>query len=390
MTAADLPGLCGREGPDRPRGLYVHVPFCFHKCHYCDFYSIVDSRGREGAFVERLLEEIAASGPYLAECRIETVFVGGGTPTLLAPGLWERLLEALAGLPLLPLAEITVEANPETVTEELLAVLVAGGVNRLSIGAQSFDPAHLRTLDRRHDPANVRRSVCLARAAGLENLNLDLIFATPGQSLRSWEDDLSEALALRPDHLSCYALTYEPGTPLESRLRRGEVRRADEELEARMYLAAVERLGGEGFEHYEISNWTLPGRRCRHNLLYWSNASWWPLGPGAAGHVAGVRWKNAPRLGAYLETHGLPPVIDVEALDADGRVGETLMLGLRLVEGIPLAELEELLSRGRRGPRRRAAIAGAEAGGLLERAAGRLRLTRRGLLLTDSVVRDLL
>ena len=364
------------------------MPFCFHKCHYCDFYSLVDRRDRLGAFSERLRRELAVAVDFLGGA-VETVFFGGGTPTLLAPELWERLLADL-GVILAQGHELTVEANPETVTPRLVETLAAGGVNRMSLGAQSFDLRHLKTLERHHDPSSVLSSVRLARAAGIENLNLDLIFAIPGQTLEEWRADLASALALEPAHLSCYGLTFEPGTPMTARMHAGLIERADEALEAEMYEATIETLAAAGYEHYEISNWARPGRRCRHNLLYWTNASWWPLGPAASGHVAGVRWKNLPRLEAYLRSDGLPEITDVEVLDEDGQVGEVLMLGLRLIEGIERAGLERLLARGRRGDERAAAIDRHVAAGLLERTPSHLRLSRRGLLLADGVLADLL
>ena len=403
-TAADLPlgwprggGGDPSEAPEAPRtgpirvaAAYLHIPFCFHKCHYCDFYSIVDRKDRQAAFTGRLVEELSVAGPLVAG-PIESVFVGGGTPTLLAPALWRELGAAVGRhLPLAPGAEITVEANPETVTAEVVDVLVEAGVNRISIGAQSFDPGHLRTLERWHDPANVARSVALARAGGVEDVSLDLIFGIPGQALDDWSADLDAALALAPTHLSCYGLMYEPGTPLTTRLGRGEIERVDEDVEAAMYETTIERLAGAGFEHYEISNWARPGRRCRHNLAYWTNESWWPLGPGASGHVAGWRWKNVPRLADYLEHGPLPPITDAEHLDEDGRAGEELMLRLRLVEGVESGVLESLLERGGSGPARRAAIGRGLDDGLLERAHGRLRFSGRGLLLADSVIREIL
>ncbi len=372
-----------------PRSLYVHVPFCAHKCHYCDFYSIVDARDRQEAFTGRLIEELQASSPYL-HGPLETVFVGGGTPTLLAPEQWQSLLQAIAAVGLGDNCEFTVEANPETVTSELLDVLVSGGVNRLSLGAQSFDHRHLVTLERRHDPASVARSVRRARAAGLVDVNLDLIFAIPGQQLDDWRLDLERALELDPTHLSCYGLMYEPNTPLTARLRAGVITRADDELEAAMYELALDRLDEAGYEHYEISNWCRSGRACAHNLVYWTNGDWWPLGPSAAGHVGGVRWRNVPRLGEYLDVGPLPPVMDVERLDEDGRVGEQFMLGLRLREGLAGDRVEALLAQGHRGRARSRAIERFVHEQLLERAGGHLRLTRRGLMLADSVLAELL
>ena len=391
-TAADLPFGRGAGWGPGPTGLYIHVPFCLHKCHYCDFYSLVETgpQSRQPAFTDRLIEEIRAAGPWLGG-PLETIFVGGGTPTLLEPDLWARLLAAIrADLNLQPGCEFTVEANPDALSAELLEVLVAGGVNRLSMGAQSFDPALLKVLERTHNPDNVRRGVELARAAGITNFNLDLIFGIPGQLLEGWATDLDAVLALDPAHLSCYSLTYEPNTPLAAKLRRGTIRRVDEDVEAEMYEATIDRLAGAGFEHYEISNWALPGRACRHNLLYWRNGSWWPLGPGAAGHVDGVRWKNAPRLGDYLRIGPLPPITGQEQLDQDGRIGETLMMGLRLLEGIWLDRLGALLAVGDRGELRRLAVERHTAAGLLEQRDGRLRFTRAGLLLADTVLADLL
>ena len=391
-TAADLPFAPGAAGGPGPTGLYIHVPFCIHKCHYCDFYSLVETgpKSRRPAFTDRLIEEIQAAGPWLTG-PLETIFVGGGTPTLLEPDLWTRLLAAIRGdLNLQPDYEFTVEANPDTLSAELLEVLAAGGVNRLSMGAQSFDPALLKALERTHDPDNVPRGVEMARAAGITNFNLDLIFGIPGQTLEGWARDLETVLALEPAHLSCYNLTYEPNTPLAAKLRRGVIQRVDEDVEAAMYEATIDRLAGAGFEHYEISNWARPGRACRHNLLYWRNGSWWPLGPGAAGHVDGVRWKNAPRLGDYLRVRPLPPITRQEQLDQDGRIGEILMLGLRLLEGIGLDRLAALLAVGDRGELRRLAVERHTATGLLEQTDGRLRFTRAGLLLADTVLVDLL
>ena len=372
-----------------PQGIYCHVPFCFHKCHYCDFYSLVDRRDRQPMFVQRLTDEFHLAGRYLKR-PLRTVFFGGGTPTLLATEHWRTLLDAIGDNLLLAAdCEFTVEANPETVRPDLLEVLVGGGVNRLSIGAQSFHPASLKALERWHDPANVQRSVELARAAGIDNINIDLIFAIPGQSLDNWLADLDTALKLEPTHLSCYGLTYEPTTPLSAKVKSGMVKPAENELEAQMYEATIDRLAAAGFEHYEISNWARPDFRCRHNMMYWENENWWPFGPGAAGHIEGTRWRNAPRLDEYLTVKSWPPICDAERLDEDGRVGEELMLRLRLIDGIALDRLDELLTSGARGTERTATIQKHIDGGLLQRTSGRLRLTRSGLLLADVVLADL-
>ena len=240
-TAASAAEALAGTSP-RFEGLYVHVPFCFHKCHYCDFYSFVDAEDRQEAYVERLERELSALARWV-RAPLGTVFVGGGTPTLLRPPLLARALSAVRErLGTAPDAEWTVEANPETVGDEVAAVLAAAGVTRVSLGAQSFDPRHLRTLERWHDPASVGRAVACLRAAGIGRVSLDLIFGIPGQSAADWERDLDAALALGPDHLSCYGLTYEPNTAMTARLRRGEFEPCEDASEARMLEAACDRL----------------------------------------------------------------------------------------------------------------------------------------------------
>lgn len=317
------------------QALYIHVPFCFHKCHYCDFYSIVDTRDRQGAFTERLIAELAHHAPFAGP--LTSIFVGGGTPTLLRQDLWQRLLSALHEHYDLSQAEFAVECNPETASSELFDVLVRGGVNRLSIGAQSFNSAHLKTLERWHDPGNVARAIGLAQKAGIARQSVDLIFAIPGQTLAQWEADLKQAVMLGVEHLSCYALTYEPNTAMTARLRRGDFEPANEDLEADMMLRTVELLQDAGLDRYEVSNFARPGAECRHNLAYWRQEQWLAAGPSASGHVAGWRWKNAPRLDSYLgDEHaaGPPPAIDVEAPDPRRAIAERIMTGLRLREGL--------------------------------------------------------
>ena len=378
-----------REGA-RWRGAYIHVPFCAHKCHYCDFYSFVDTESRQGAFVERLEAEMRAVAEGFMRDPLETVFFGGGTPTMLEPPLLARMLSSVRSiLPLARDAEVTVEANPETVNPEMAEILASAGVRRVSMGCQSFEPRLLHALERRHRPEKVPEAVGMLRAAGVPQVNLDLIFGIPGSAVGDWRRDLDAALALGPDHVSAYGLVYEPNTPLHARMRRGDVTPVDEELEAQMYEHALDTLGAAGFERYEISNWSRPGMACRHNLIYWTGGDWWAFGPSGSAHGAGVRWKNVPRLGDWLASGPFAPVQDVERVDADGRVGERFMLELRLASGIAEDEVERMLSVGTRGTARRSAIARHEAGGLLERSAGRLRLSRRGLLLANAVVADL-
>lgn len=388
ISCSDVRAHLTPEDAGTAASLYMHVPFCVHKCHYCDFYSIVDSQDRQSVFVDRLIRELHASRDMFS-VPIRTIFVGGGTPTLLHPSLWQTLGDALhQSIQLADEYEFTIEANPETVTPELVRALVAVGVNRASIGAQSFNQAHLNMLERQHDPRNVQRSVEYFRAAGITNINLDLIFGIPGQSLSDWQHDLDCVLALQPTHMSCYGLTYEPNTAMTQRLKQGQFQRIDEALEADMYECTMHTLAAAGFEQYEISNWSQHGRRCQHNLAYWTNENWWAVGPSASGHMNGLRWKIVSRLGEYLEApapNDLPPIIDVERVDADSRAGEALMLRMRLLDGVPAARLEALLNDARR-----SAIARHTASGLLESDERGVRLTPRGLLLADSVLADLI
>jgi len=387
------------------RGLYLHIPFCFHKCHYCDFYSIVDQRDRQARFTEALIAELSHWAEREA-LKPRTIFVGGGTPTLLRPDLWQRLLAAMREWGILDAAcEFTVEANPETVTDELLAVLAAGGVNRLSIGAQTFDPALLATLERWHEPASVERAVHAARGVGIDDLNLDLIFAIPGQTLAGLNRDLDALLRLEPTHLACYSLIFEPETPLTEKKRQGRIQPVAEALETRMYERVIDRLDTAGFEHYEISNWarraserpggggwssaqeTAAPSRCQHNMGYWRNENWLGLGPSAASHRDGRRWKNVPHLGAYLTGAPQPPVVEDETLGADERIGEQLMLALRTRDGFREDWLNSSLEPS---DPRWSALEDMLARGLLERHEQRIRLTRDGLFVADSVAAALL
>jgi oxygen-independent coproporphyrinogen-3 oxidase len=374
--------------------VYLHLPFCFHKCHYCDFFSVVDrAEDRQEAFTTALIAEIeAACKTHPLQPR--TLFVGGGTPTYLRPPLWARLLQTLHGCGLMrQVEEFTVEANPETVTPTLMQQLADGGVNRVSIGAQSFQPKSLEVLERWHEPASVVRAVAACRAAGIGNLSLDLIFAIPGQSLAMLDADLDRLLELEPTHLSTYGLTFEPQTPLAARLRLGQVTEVDEATQRQMYGRVLDRLDDAGFEHYEVSNWArrsvagLDETRCRHNLAYWENHNWLGFGPAAASHVDGRRWRNAPNLTQYVERSPHPPKIDHEELGPDQRIGERFMLGLRLGRGLPR---EWVTANVKPGDHRDQAIEELADLGMLEWASDRLRLTRRGRFVADSVVAKLL
>jgi len=389
--------------PHRPvRSLYIHVPFCFHKCHYCDFYSFVDTRGRQGPFLDALEVELATLARHAGggpRPGLDTIFVGGGTPSLLEVPLWERLLGVLGGLFDLrssPDFEFTVECNPETVTPELMAVMAAGGVNRVSVGAQSFHEAHLKTLERWHDPANVQRALQLASDAGIRRRNVDLIFGIPGQTLEEWQADLERALALDPgvDHLSCYALTYEPNTPMTARMHRGDFAPIDEDIEVRMQCHTVERLREAGLERYEVSNFARPGSECRHNLAYWRHEQWLAAGPSASAHVGGWRWKNVPRLTEWMEgveaASGYAPVRDVEEPDAARALAERIMLGLRLSEGLDSAALLREAGSLGIGEALEREIRRQDQMGFLACSSPQIVLSDRGFLFADGVAAELM
>ena len=361
--------------------LYIHVPFCSTKCHYCDFYSVAGKLEQSEAYLDALAREIQMSVSHFGKPRPETIFIGGGTPTLLAAGHLERLLGLIreaADLSLL--TEFTVEANPNTFDQERARVSAAGGglggVNRISFGAQSFVAGELAVLQRDHDPENVVAAVEIARQNGIRNINLDLIFGTPGQTLDSWDYSLRRALALQPDHLSCYSLTYEPQTAMTARLRAGEFAALDESLELAIFQHTYDTLRHAGFERYEVSNYArrppphnvgVPpappkksafsiqhsafSMRCRHNLHYWKGSNYLGWGPAAASGYEGWHWKNIPSLNHYLVAlsagaskgeaqQAVLPLTQVEHLPPVQRAGELLMLWFRLTEGVNFAEFQ--------------------------------------------------
>jgi putative oxygen-independent coproporphyrinogen III oxidase len=319
------------------RHLYVHLPFCAHRCGYCDFVTIVGRHGQHDAYVDALVKEFALEHEILAP-RLETVFLGGGTPTFTAPAALARLLDALPGA-----EEVTVEANPETVTSELARRLLGGGVTRVSLGAQSFQPHLLTVLERRATPDAVRRAFYILRDAGFDNISLDLIYGIPGQSASDLSADLAEAVVLEPEHLSCYELEAKPGTRF-THAHGDELARQAEAMEG-YFEHVVDTLVAAGYRWYETSNFCLePARRgwrdlrARHNLAYWKARDYLGIGVGAVSTIQGVRRRNRPSLGAYLEALGagsLPPR-DVETLDRETRARERLLLGLRLDEPLGL------------------------------------------------------
>ena len=392
-----LPPAALAGAATRPLAFYLHVPYCATRCGYCDFntYTAEELRGSGGALASRdnyasvLTEEVRLARKVLGDDprRVATVFVGGGTPTLLPPADLAAMLDAVRQeFGLAQDAEVTTEANPDSVDAAGLAALREAGFTRVSFGMQSASPHVLRLLERTHTPGRPERAVAEARAAGFAHVNLDLIYGTPGESEADWQASLEAAVAAGPDHVSAYSLIVEEGTRLGQRVRRGEVPMTDDDVHADRYLQAESVLGAAGFTWYEVSNWaTTPAGRCRHNELYWTGADWWGAGPGAHSHVGGVRWWNVKHPGAYAQAlaDGRSPGAGRELLTDEDRRVERVLLELRLAAGCPLHLLR---------PEGLAAARRAAAEGLLDGAAladGRAALTLRGRLLADALTRDL-
>lgn len=377
----------------RPISLYIHVPFCTVKCAYCDFNSYANAEEQIPGWEAALLEELRRWAPVVRNRPVATVFVGGGTPSLLEVGSVERIMNAIAdGYALASDAEITMEANPESTRLERLRGYRASGVNRLSIGVQSLDPDELKFLDRLHDVNGAREAVSSARRAGFDNVSVDLIYGLPNQSLATWQTSLNGALDWGPDHISCYALTVEEETPLASRVASGNVREIDPDVAAEMTDWTEERLAAAGYGQYEISNYAKPGRECQHNLVYWRHGEYVGLGPGAHGFVDGVRYSVDRSPGRYIGTlkrsggsHGQPSpaVVAVEIVDDGTAALDATVMGLRLNAGIEPAEFARMY--GAAWDRFATALTWAEGADLLEKDGTRLRLTRRGRRLANEV-----
>lgn len=381
---------------NRAFGLYVHIPFCAVRCGYCDFntYTATELGGgaSQDAYASTAISEVAFAARVLEQSglparRLRTVFFGGGTPTLLPAEDLARILgAAISEWGIEPDAEVTTEANPDSVTPESLRVLADAGFTRVSFGMQSAVPHVLKVLDRTHTPSRVPLVVQWAREAGLA-VSLDLIYGTPGESLEDWRYSLETALSYRPDHISAYALIVEDGTKLAAQIRRGEVPGIDDDDHAAKYELADQLISDAGLDWYEVSNWSVtPQQACRHNLAYWRGDDWWGIGPGAHSHVGGVRWWNVKHPTAYAGrlASGASPAAGRETLDAETREVEKVMLEARLASGLAVASLS---ASGRH------AVAGLIADGLVSPAEafrGRLVLTLKGRLLADAVVRRIL
>ncbi len=371
-----------------PRSAYIHVPFCKHRCGYCDFAVIA---GRDD-LVDAYLDALAVELSWLGGPRpVDTLYFGGGTPSQLDERQLSRLCEVvLATHPLVEGGEWTVEANPESLPPERLRILADHGVTRISLGVQSFNNDKLQALDRDHTRETAERAAKLVKNAGMQ-VSLDLIFAAPGEMLAAWRKDLGDAVSLAPDHISTYGLTYERGTAFTTARDRGGVQELDEELQRTMYAEAMDALAAAEYEHYEVSNFARPGRRSRHNEVYWAGEEYFAAGPGAARYVAGVRETNQRSTLAYLKCieSGQSPTADREELPPERRARERLVLGLRRLRGVDKREFA-----GKTGYDVDA-LAGREitkfaALGLLEDDAERVCLTREGLFVSDALWPELL
>jgi putative oxygen-independent coproporphyrinogen III oxidase len=368
-----------------PLGIYVHVPFCAARCGYCDFNTYVPRLpGQRSEFVEAALAEMTLAHSELGDRAVNTVFIGGGTPTLLGADELLRLLHGVEErFTLTTGAEVTTEANPESVNLNMLRELRAGGFTRLSLGMQSAAPHVLRTLDREHTAGRAAAAAQEARTAGFEHVSLDLIYGTPGETDEDWERTLDAALGTGPDHISAYALTVERGTAMSAAVASGRLPAPDDAAQARRFARADERLQAAGLSWYELSSWASSGAsRCHHNIGYWRSYDWWGVGPGAHSHLDGVRWWNVllPSTYAARLRSGLSPAAGRETLTEDQRVFEAIMLGLRERRGLDSSLLS---SAGRR------ALDSEVERGRLTVVDGRAQLTQNGRLFADAVVREL-
>ena len=374
----------------RALGVYVHVPFCSSRCGYCDFNTYTASElgdeVRRETYHEVLADAVRQAAPLVRGRAVDTVFIGGGTPTLLGARALGHVLAGIRDeLGLAPDAEITTEANPDTVDEAMLEGLLEAGFTRISLGMQSSAPHVLTVLDRTHTPGASVAAARAARRAGFAHVNLDLIYGTPGESDEDLRRSIDDALSADVDHLSAYALIVEDGTPLQRRIARGELPMPDDDVAASRYELLDAALHAAGLPWYEVSNWARPGGECRHNLGYWCDGDWLAIGPGAHGHLDGERWWTHKHPRTYtLGVAEDDPVAGREQLGEHDRHVELVMLGLRLAQGLPLAALGQV---------EQARVPGLVARGLLDEGAladGRLVLTRQGRLLADGVIRDLL
>lgn len=366
--------------------LYLHVPFCVKRCAYCDFVSGIYSRGKETAYAEALKREVQRiDNPG----SLSTLYIGGGTPTVLSGVVLSALVgHIFKALLFAPEYEATIEANPGLIETDKLLMIRSSGITRISIGVQSFNRNELKTLGRLHGPDDAEQGMQCARRCGFDNIGIDLIYGIPGQCMDSWRETLQSTVRLRPEHISTYELTLEEGTKISRDISKGRYKKPEDEMVVAMYNKAIDYLSAEGYEQYEISNFALPGYRCRHNLNYWDAGDYYGVGLGAHSHISGVRYQNTENLDEYIDSvhRDAGPVISRVELTPDEKMSEALFLGLRKTDGIDLKRLLitsgfDILSRYQN------EIKELEEAGLLEKNAkgSRIRLTRRGLLLSNEV-----
>ena len=366
---------------------YVHIPYCIKRCGYCDFNTYTPNELQDGAtleivsndYIDAVLKELDATPNDV----VPTIFFGGGTPSLLPADDLGRVIAAIkARNGLTPDCEITLEANPDSVTTEKLSRYIEVGFNRISFGMQSAKPHVLAVLDRTHNPDNVKRAVDMARAAGFGSISVDLIYGTPGESLDDWRETVTTALSLDIDHISAYALIVEGGTKLAAQIKRGDLTMPDDDLMADMYLLVDQLCQVKGLAWYELSNWSKPGHECRHNIAYWENKNWWGLGPGAHSHVDGKRFWNVKHPTAYKQKlfAAETPIADSEVLTSEQMAVESIMLGIRMREGLDKAALSTAQID-------RLAIFGEN--GFIEITDNRVVLTPTGRLIADRIVREI-
>ena len=371
-------------------GLYLHIPFCRTRCIYCDFYSTVGEEV-QARYVDALLAEWQLRRDELRGEPVETLYIGGGTPSQLAPRLWGRLFETLGrDIDFGRCREITFEANPDDITPDYATALAALPVDRVSMGVQSFSDENLRFLRRRHTAAQALAAIGCLRRAGFERLSIDLIYGLPGQSVGTWQNDLRQAVALDLPHLSAYNLIYEEGTPLDRLRCEGRVQECDEMLSLQLFETTLDELAAAGYEQYEISNFARPGEYARHNTAYWQGIPYLGLGPSAHSYDGACRRSNPPDLKRYVESMRRgEPFYETEPLDADTRYNDRVITSLRTMWGLDLDAVAADFGE----ERRRYCLRMARphmTNGLLEISSGRLKLTRRGLFVSDGVMADLL
>lgn len=373
--------------PGRPFGIYIHVPFCATRCGYCDFntYTAAELGGASpDGWLAALRIELALAAARVGAVPVQTVFVGGGTPSMLGSGGLAAVLDAVRNnFTLAPDAEVTTEANPESTSPEFFGTLRQAGYTRVSLGMQSVVPHVLAVLDRTHSPGRALAAAAEARSAGFDHVNLDLIYGTPGESDDDLRRSVDAAVHVGVDHVSAYALVVEDGTALARRVRKGQVAAPDDDVLAQRYELLDGHLAAAGFQWYEVSNWSRPGGECRHNLGYWQGGEWWGAGPGAHGFLGATRWWNVKHPNAYAEAlaGGELPIADFEDLDAYARHTEDVMLRLRLRDGLELALLDD---------DEQSRVPGLIDDGLITNSGERLVLTDQGRLLADGAVRALL